>query len=66
MIEAHAARLRARIAAEPQLQAAMAKGRALAQRGELQRQALRHLAERRARARGGPAAATRAFADDSG
>jgi hypothetical protein len=46
LIEAHSARLRARVAAEPRLRAAMAKGRALAQRGELQRQARSRLAER--------------------
>jgi len=46
LIEAHGARLRDRIAAEPQLQAAMTRGRALAQRGELQRQARSRLAER--------------------
>jgi hypothetical protein len=46
MIEAHATRLRVRIAAEPQLRAAMAKGRALAQRGELQLEARSRLAER--------------------
>jgi hypothetical protein len=46
MTEAHGARLRARIAAEPRLQAAMATGRALAQRGELQREARSRLAER--------------------
>ena len=44
--EAHRARLRARIAAEPRLRAAMTEGRALAQRGELQRQARARLAER--------------------
>src|SRR5829696_1270871 len=46
MIEAHSARLRARIAAEPPLQASMAKGHALAQRGDLQRQARMRLGER--------------------
>jgi hypothetical protein len=46
MIAAHAARLRARIAAEPRLRAAMAEGRALAQGGELQRQARSRMAER--------------------
>jgi hypothetical protein len=46
LIEAHAARLRARLAAEPRLRAAMAIGRALARRGELQREARARLAER--------------------
>jgi hypothetical protein len=46
LIEAQSARRRARFAAEPSLRAAMAKGRALAQRGELQRQARSRLAER--------------------
>ena len=46
LIKAHGARLRTRIAAEPRLQVAMAKGRALAQRGELQREARARLAER--------------------
>jgi hypothetical protein len=47
LIEAQGARLRSRIAAEPRLRAAMAKGRALAQRGELQRRARSRLAKRR-------------------
>jgi hypothetical protein len=46
MSEAHRAGLVARVAAEPRLRAAMAKGRALAQRGELQREARARLAER--------------------
>jgi hypothetical protein len=46
LVEAHGERLRARLAAEPRLRAAMAKGRALAQRGELQREARPRLAER--------------------
>jgi hypothetical protein len=46
LIEAHSARLRARLAAEPQLRAAMAIGRALARRGELQREARSRLAAR--------------------
>jgi hypothetical protein len=46
MIEAHSARLVSRLAAEPRLRAAMAKGLALARRGELQREARARLAER--------------------
>jgi predicted transcriptional regulator len=46
MIQAHRARLISRLAAEPRLRAAMAKGLALAQRGELQREARARFAER--------------------
>lgn len=46
LIDAQSDRLRARIAAEQRLRAAMAKGRALAQRGELQREAASRLAQR--------------------
>jgi hypothetical protein len=46
LIEAHRERLVSRLAAEPRLRAAMAKGRALARRGELQREARARLAER--------------------
>jgi hypothetical protein len=46
LLEAHGKRLQDRIAAEPRLRAAMEKGRALAQRNELQREARAQLAER--------------------
>jgi hypothetical protein len=46
LVEAQSARLSARVAAEPRLRAGLAKGRALAQRGELQRMAQSRLAER--------------------
>jgi hypothetical protein len=46
MIEAQRTRLVARLAADPQLRAAMAKGLALAQRGQLQRAAMARFAER--------------------
>ena len=46
LIDAQSERLRARLATEPRLRAAMAKGHALAQRGELQREATSRLAQR--------------------
>ena len=46
LIEAHSERLHARLVAEPRLRAAMAKGHALARRGELQREATSRLAQR--------------------
>jgi hypothetical protein len=46
LIDAQSERLRARLAAEPRLRAAMAKGHALARRGELQREATSRLAQR--------------------
>jgi hypothetical protein len=46
LIDAQRERLRARLDAEPRLRAAMAKGHALAQRGELQREATSRLAQR--------------------
>ncbi|HTE64608.1 MAG TPA: MucR family transcriptional regulator [Solirubrobacteraceae bacterium] len=46
LIDEQGERLRARLAAEPRLRVAMAKGHARAQRGELQREATSRLAQR--------------------